>query len=322
MNRWMKEKGFYVVVESRINHQDTKAPRRQDARKKPQMHADKRGFTSVHQRRGCATLRSSAVPESRAAVIGLAKYTELSPGEFWLEGLRVDPQRRSKGLGWKVSRFILKEVLKERPRSLRLATGRRNRHSRRIIRKMGLRLKLALWGYDSRIPRTKDSSPPRHQGTKRTRARNSPGSPETFIPDPQAAFNYLRKTEEFKAGKGLLQHTWQFRTITRELLEDLVREKRVFGYGSNENLQGLLILQPGRYENGRLDISFIEGTRKAIGEFPKQIRRTAREWKCRSMAGMARGDSMLRHLRGLRMKRWRRPGKLPPVLVYEYPQRK
>jgi len=241
-------------------------------------------------------------------VVGLAKYTELGPSEFWLEGLRVDPELRHQGLGWRISRFIRREVLRERPISLRLATGRRNRHSRRIIRRMGLRLKLALWGYGGRIPKIQNP---------KSKIQNRP--PDVFVPDPQAAFNYIRTTEEYRAARHLLQHTWQFRTITPGLLAELARQQRIFGYGRNDNLRGLLIVQPGRYENGRLDLSFIEGDRKALGEFRRQIRVVARREKAQSIAGMARGESMLRHLRGLRMRRWRRPGRLPPVLVYEYP---
>ena len=232
-------------------------------------------------------------------VVGLAKYTELGPGEMWLEGLRVDPERRSHGLGWRISKFILREVLKENPASLRLATGRRNTHSRRLIRRMGFRLKLSLWGRDGKIPR-------------------APGRPDVFIPDPQAAFDYIRRTEEYKASKHLLQHTWQFRTITPQLLAELAKKKRVFACGSNQEIRGLLVVQPGRYESGRLDVGFIEGDRQALGEFRKQIYRFARQEKAKSIAGMARGKSMLRKLGSLKMRPWRRPGKRPWVMVYEY----
>jgi GNAT superfamily N-acetyltransferase len=259
------------------------------------------------------------VMEDGKRIVGLAKYTELAPRELWLEGLRVDPECRSHGLGWKLSRFMLRAALAEKPLSLRLATGRRNRHSRTLIRRMGLRLKLALWGYDGRISRIKNPELTRRvilSGAKDL-ARNRP--PGVFVPDPQAAFNYIRTTEEYRASKHLLQHTWQFRTINLELMSDLARQKRIFACGDNTNIRGLLIIQPGRYESGRLDLSFIEGDRKALGAFRKEIRLFARKNKAKSIAGMARGESMLRHMRGLRMRRWRRPGKLPTTLVYEYP---
>jgi len=233
-------------------------------------------------------------------VIGLAKYTELAPGELWLEGLRIDPQVRSRGLGWKVSQRILKAALAEKPVSLRLTTGRRNTHSRRIIRKMGLRLKVALWGREGPVPRRS-------------------GKARVFVPSAQAAYDYIRKTAEFKTSKGLLQHTWQFHTITPELLGKLRRKGCLFGYGSNEDLQGVLILQPGRYESGRLDISFIEGSRKALPEFHRRIRQFARQHKAKSISGMATSKSVLRHLGGLRMRPSRRGMKRPWVMVYEYP---
>lgn len=270
LNRWLKEKGFYVLVEQ-------------------------------------ARLRTP-----RETVVGLGKFTEIAPGELWLEGLRVDPERRGKGMGWKISKAIIQRALAEKPVSIRLATGRRNRHSRRIIAKMGLRLKVRLWGRDGPIPKKPPSA-----------NRRSPSA--ILIPTPQAAYDYIRSTEEYKAAKGMIQRTWQFRTVTPELMSELIRQKRLFGYGSDKDLQGLLIIQPGRYENGRLDISFTEGSRKALGAFRYVIRCAAlgRLWpdgpKFKSISGMAAGRSMLRHFGGLRMQPHRRPGRIRWVLVYEYP---
>lgn len=264
LNRWLKEKGFYVMVERPAK--GAKPRRRGDEEK----------------------------------IVGLGKFTELAPRELWLEGLRIDPEVRSHGLGWQLSKAVIRHARAERPVSIRLATGRRNTHSRRIIRKMGLRLKVSFWNREGRIPKR-------------------PGKPAVFGPDPEAAWDYLRHSEEFRMSKGVLGHTWQFRTATPELIAELCRQDRVFGFGSSADLQGLLILQPGRYENGRLDISFIDGIRKALPEFSRQIRVFARQNKCRSIGGMAAGKKMLRHLGGLRMHGWRRAGNKRTTLIYEYP---
>jgi GNAT superfamily N-acetyltransferase len=288
LNRWLKDKGFYVLVERPV-----KSP------------AEER-------------------------VVGLGKFTELSPGELWLEGLRIDPETRNQGLGWRLSQYVIRAALAEKPRSIRLATGRRNTHSRRIIRRMGLRLKVSFWNREGRIPKR-------------------PGRPKVFRPDSQAAWDYLRRSEEFRASKGLLGHTWQFRTASLELIEELCRRGRVFGFCAagtshrlqrlesgpesvksaesvdkrsdkhGNNLQGLLILQPGRYANSRLDISFIGGERKALPEFARQIRVFAGQHKCRRIGGMAAGPRMLRHFGGLRMRGWRGAGNRRTTLVYEYP---
>jgi GNAT superfamily N-acetyltransferase len=272
LNRWLKEKGFYVIVERRTGR-----------------------------------------------AVGLGKYTELAPGELWLEGLRIDPEARSRGLGWQLSKAVLRHALAEKPVSIRLATGRRNTHSRRIIRRMGLRLRVSLWSREGKVPR---------------RA----GKPDVFVPSARAAYDYLRRSDECRAGKGLLAHTWQFRTATPELIAELHRKGCLFGYGHkpvgpttgragrNDDLQGLLILQPGRYRTGRLDICFIGGTRKALPEFARQIRVFARRRRCTSIGGMAASPKILRHLGGLRMRvptprrrGSRVPGGQRHVMVYEYP---
>jgi len=260
LNRWLKEKGFYVIVERRTGK-----------------------------------------------AVGLGKYTELAPGELWLEGLRIDPEVRSRGLGWQLSKAVLRHALAEKPVSIRLATGRRNSHSRRIIRRMGLRLRVSLWSREGKIPK---------------RA----GKPDVFVPSARAAYDYLRRSHEYRAVKGLLPHTWQFWTITPELVAELRRKRCMFGYGRNENLRGLLILQPGRYRTGRLDICFIAGTRRALPEFARQIRVFARQHRCTSVGGMAASPLTLRHLGGLRLRvpTPRRRGRRVPirqrhVLVFEYP---
>jgi GNAT superfamily N-acetyltransferase len=268
LNRWLREKGFYVLVEKKAGARET--------------------------------------------VVALGKFTELAPGELWLEGLRVDPASRSHGLGWKLSQATMEHALAEHPKSIRLATGRRNRHSRRIIGKMGLRLKFRFWSRDGRIPRP-------------VKGRKRAAGAQVFIPSAPMAWDYIRRTEEYRAARGLLQNTWQFRTVTPGLLAALARQKRLFAWGKPEDLRGLLIIQPGRYDNGRLDISFIEGRRGALGAFRDVVRRAAlgRLWpggrKFRSISGMAASRVMLRHLGGLDMRPHRRPGHVRWVLVYEYP---
>src|SRR5512136_867221 len=41
--------------------------------------------------------------ELRGRLVGYGKATQLSPGEWWLEGLRVDPDCRKRGIGKELS---------------------------------------------------------------------------------------------------------------------------------------------------------------------------------------------------------------------------
>lgn len=240
------------------------------------------------------------VAELGKRIVALGRYTELSPGEFWLEGLRVDPECRHQGIGWQISHFVLKEVLRLHPVSIRLATGRRNRHSRRIIHRMGFRLYTTFWGYEGKVPRTV-------------------ADPEVFVPDPETAFSYIQGSAEYRATRQLMPHTWQFRKITHELIRELVQQGCVFGYRSEQVLEGLMILQPDRYGRHTIEISFVDGTRAAVIQFRRQLKVFAGRYSAQLVTGMARSGAMILRFRRLGLRRRRRPGKLPPILVYDYP---
>jgi len=55
------------------------------------------------------------VAELAGKVVGFAKNTELSPGEIWLEGLRVDPEHQGKGVAKALARAQLEAALAKEP---------------------------------------------------------------------------------------------------------------------------------------------------------------------------------------------------------------
>ncbi len=234
----------------------------------------------------------------RNRVVGYGKATELAPGEWWLEGLRVDPDCRSRGVGKELSRQVLQRTLEIRPASLRLATADVNHESVHIIE--------TVMGFKPRG---------RYRFFLGTPGRPEPG-PRLVKPGVAETLDFLRGSEELTVSRGLLQSTWRFRNVNRRYVAEMARGGHLFGYRTAGTLAGLMVLKPHRYHGNDLDISFVAGTGRALAAFRSFLSRVAHECGTRNLSGMAASDEMAAAFVSLGMKPHPRIG---AVLVYEYP---
>jgi len=236
--------------------------------------------------------------ELRGRLVGYGKATELAPGELWLEGLRVDPGCRNRGVGSELSRQVVLRTLERRPVSLRLATADVNRESIHIIETvMGFR-PYAQYRYFVGKPGKPRLGPP------------------LSTPTVAQALEFIGQSAELAASRGLLAYTWLFRSLDRRYVTELLRCGYVFGYGCTSKLTGLLVLRPHRYHGNDLDISFVAGDRQALAAFRSFLSRVARDCGTKSISSMAASDEMAQALRSLGMQAHPRIGAVP---VYGYP---
>jgi GNAT superfamily N-acetyltransferase len=236
--------------------------------------------------------------ELRGRLVGYGKATELSPGELWLEGLRVDPGCRKQGVGKELSRQVVQRTLERRPVSLRLATADVNHESIHIIE--------TVMGFK---PYTQ------YRFFVGAPGKPHPG-PSLVVPAVAEALDYIRRSPEMTAGRGLLPYTWLFRSLNRRHVTELMRGGYVFGYRTDEKLAGLLVLRPHRYHGNDLDISFVGGDRQALAAFRSFLSRVAHDCGTKSISGMAASDEMAASLKSLGLKPHPHIGKVP---VYECP---
>ena len=165
------------------------------------------------------------VAEATGRIVGVTKTTILSPGELWLEGLRVAEELRHRGIGEKLAKFQLEEALSRRPRSLRLSTGEINRTSIKIIEGMGFRL---LSTYARLL----------------TKVRNPKGSPSPKpLTSAREVLGQVKTSDFLRLSKGLLPNNWVFRQAREEKIQEFASTGWVWkGQG------GVFILQPHRYD--------------------------------------------------------------------------
>ena len=229
--------------------------------------------------------------ETRKRLVGYGKATELAAGEWWLEGLRVDPHCRSRGVGKELSRAVLLRTLEMRPVSLRLATADVNHESIHIIETvMGFKLHV--------------------------RYRFYLGEPETPRPGPRLVAPTIAEALDYIGRSSELAATWRFRDVSRPHVAELKRGGYLFGYRTAGRLSGLMVLKPHRYHGNDLDISFVAGNGRALAAFRSFLSRVANECGTHQLSAMAASDEMAAALECLGMKPHPRIG---AVLVYEYP---
>lgn len=236
--------------------------------------------------------------ELRGRLVGYGKATELAPGELWLEGLRVDPKCRKRGVGKELSRQVLDRTLERRPVSLRLATADVNHESIHII--------LQVMGFKPYVQYRFFVGAPK---------KPRPG-PALVAPTVTEALDFLKTSAELAASNGLLPWTWLFRGLNRRYVSELIRCGYVFGYGTTRKLAGLLVLRPHRYRGNDLDISFVGGNGKALAAFRSFLSRVAHDCGTQNISGMAASAEMATALKFLGLKPHPH---ISAVLVYEYP---
>ncbi|TES92758.1 MAG: GNAT family N-acetyltransferase [Candidatus Cloacimonadota bacterium] len=190
------------------------------------------------------------VAEEDEEIVGVTKTTILSPGELWLEGIRVKETLRRKGIGKELAFFQLEDALKQKPRVIRLSTAEVNIESINLIEMLGFE-KIKEFAYmEMRNPKEKRSLTEVIKGK-----------------DHEAIWDYIRNSTFFNESKGLQPWSWIFRETTPELISSFIKEERIFITKKNGRIVSLAILLPHRYEKETVELCFIEGDSKVeIGD--------------------------------------------------------
>jgi GNAT superfamily N-acetyltransferase len=184
------------------------------------------------------------VAELSGKVVGFAKNTELSPGEIWLEGLRVDPEHQRKGVAKALARAQLEAALAKKPHSVRLATVEENLASLHIAQELGFR-EIARFSYlEADVVEPKSL-------------------PQAEKPESKEAWDFLQHSSAFSEARGLVGLGWRFRTLTFDFLTELCNEGNVFAPG--KDLSALLIVFPDPYTPEEiLALAFLDGEELAL----------------------------------------------------------
>lgn len=182
--------------------------------------------------------------------IGLAKVTEFSKGEIWLEGLRVDPGYRGKGIARSLNLEVLRTVRRMQPRAVRFCTGRENRATRHMAEKMGFEIVSRLRYY--------------WQKSRRARVRGEFARKS----DTDTVHGFILDSRFLRLTSGLIAEGWVFREYSRVVLNRYIREKRVILLRRSTKLSGVAVY-PFEENDGSLTLGFVDGDEVSIGILAK-----------------------------------------------------
>ncbi len=140
-----------------------------------------------------------SVAELDGRIVGFSHLSVLCPGYGWLEGARVHPQWRRKGVAVALAKYHMERAREMGLKKLGMATGSKNVASQGVVLRLGFELA---------------------------------GSYSIYRAEPrQGKAPQVGAVEHLPEGNGLIAAGWTFWPWSRELLEKWRSQGKVFGCG-------------------------------------------------------------------------------------------
>jgi len=161
-------------------------------------------------------------------LVGFGKLTETTPGEWWLEGLRVHPEHRGRGIARKLHHYVVDLAIAIGRGVLRFATNGHNEAVHKLARETGF-----------------------HRVAAYVLAEISVGdgdTPSRFVladpADVPVLKEWLRASDLFAAGGGLFEEKWKWQSLLPRL-SALRAEKRIYWWLDDGHRVGVVVVGPG-----------------------------------------------------------------------------
>jgi ribosomal protein S18 acetylase RimI-like enzyme len=194
----------------------------------------------IRQRRGRFILA-----EIDKVPVGIAKITDFGAGEIWLEGLRVHPGYRHRGIADAINTEVARTLSKMKPGHVRFCTAQVNRGSRRIGEKYGFKIAARFRNYWVKPRR---------------------GTPRGEFAGPDRAreiYEFIVASRFMRLSSGLVGEGWIFREFSRSLLRGYLQARRVMVLETAGRLRGVGIYPPEAYDDC-VNLCFVDGDDRAI----------------------------------------------------------
>jgi RimJ/RimL family protein N-acetyltransferase len=185
--------------------------------------------------------------ELKGEPVGIAKVSEFSKGEVWLQGLRVDPTLRKKGIANEINLEVLRTLKRMNPRAVRFCTATRNWASRRIGEKFGFDVSARFRFF--------------WVGARKGKVRGRVAGVKDF----DAVYEFVKNSRFLRASNGLIAEGWVFREFSARLIKNYIRGGAVMIIDGKGGISGLAIHTVDREEDSDIiSLGFVDGDAASI----------------------------------------------------------
>lgn len=182
--------------------------------------------------------------ELDSQLVGFVRLAELGPAEWWLEGLRVDPQRHGQGIGQALLTHIIGLFQHKAIGLLRFFTTSDNDRMPRLAEKFGFMHTLSY------APVQIAAQPADYRNFKLLQPSNL-----------EMAYAYLHRSPMYRVNH-FAEHHWMAYYLTKERLGEYLADPtiEVLGWRQFDQLHGLAILIPDPTEEaaGVLPVAYLD----------------------------------------------------------------
>lgn len=194
-------------------------------------------------------------------VVGIAKLTHLGSGEWWFEGLRIDPAFRRRGIALALNRHQVALARQLGGTVIRYMTGGENVGSQAIGARAGFQHMLTLAAYVA----TPDAQYERPALLTEAHLPALSG----WLASPLVSYQH-----------GTWRNGWQVRTISAAELVQAVRDKRVYGLIVDDTVRAYAVLRSAEFDDDsedaaahpRLRVDHLDGEAEALTTLARQLR--------------------------------------------------
>jgi len=198
----------------------------------------------------------------RDQVVGVTKITRLAEGEWWLEGLRIDPAFQGQGYARIMHHFAINHVRQHGTGIVRFSTGSTNDAVHRLAGETGFERVAVYAPYGADV---------RHEPVERLRQLQ----PE----DLSRVQSWLDASPHFVAAQRSIEWNWSFYLLTAERLAERIAAGLVYGWMEGDTLAGLVIANPADRDRWpgtpTLKIAYLDARPGMLAALARETRRLA-----------------------------------------------
>jgi len=183
-------------------------------------------------------------------VAGFGRWVQLWRGYLWMEGLRVDPTYRGKGIATALTRYLFETARLQNATSVALSTYLDNQSAIHVIEACDFQ-RVASFIYAE----AGKTSPARECARL---------SPEVQLLDTGTALDFISRSAFMRASQGFFPHGWRFLPFAAAPEAVFARMRHILGVRRGSQVVALLCAGHPLRRQQEFTIDFVDGEPEAV----------------------------------------------------------